>query len=197
MCKQWNHSLRSLDVLKKGLNQWYAGSFNLQNADYALCKQKARAVHNFRNGNPTRFFQIHLSEKVCEMTLVGNTLILDTPGNLRSITLLNLNTWEISTVSTDARETLLGFAASDQIVAFRTYSSVVHVMTLQGEGRKTFRVPHIMYLNGITCRGRTVAYVGSSHDHIDVYIWDYDTQRTKSFNVTRHPSHLFFANAME
>src|SRR5207253_2799785 len=56
--KRWNRNLRSLHILKTGLDQWYQGTANLQDADYASCMRRARAIHAFRTGNPSIVFKV-------------------------------------------------------------------------------------------------------------------------------------------
>ncbi|CAO2647831.1 Nn.00g087530.m01.CDS01 [Neocucurbitaria sp. VM-36] len=194
--RRCNHLLRSPHVLKKSLNHWYAGKVNLQSANHALCEQTARTIHRFRNGKPSSILQVSSTMHVYDLSLVGDILIWLAPQDDRSVSLLNLSTWNLCTVSGDARERLKKFVASDQIVALATFSTVVYVMTLHGEGRKTFRVPSFGCLQAFTCRERTVACAESFHDRISVCIWDYDTQRATSFQITRDPSHLFFASGI-
>ncbi|KAF1842397.1 uncharacterized protein K460DRAFT_370364 [Cucurbitaria berberidis CBS 394.84] len=195
---RWAQRLRSPDVLKQSLNQWFTGTITLQSADYALCTQKARLVHNHRHGKPTSLFDIRLEEPIAHPSLAGDTLIWLTPEQTsRSIALLDLGTWNLRIMSGEAREELRNYVASDQLVAVTTFSHVCYVWPLHGQGRKAFRVPSHDYFGALACRGRTVACAASFHDHIAVCIWDYDTQRARSFQITPDPSHLFFRSGLE
>ena len=177
---RWKHVLRSLDVLKPSLDSWYDGAVDLGNADYALCVRKAQSVHAFRRGIPSSSFSISLDLPIQASVVVANTLIWQPRPNVsqgaRSLYLLNLDVWTLQTLSGAGRETISSFCASDQIVAFTTHSGVCYVSTLDGQERKTFRMPSHRF-DTLTCRGRTVACAALFGDYMSIFVWDYDTQR--------------------
>ncbi|KAF1947779.1 hypothetical protein EJ02DRAFT_472136 [Clathrospora elynae] len=193
--RRWNHVLRSLHVLKRSLNQWYDGTVDLHDADYTLCQQKAQRVHAFRTGNPNNMYKITPDDAdIRDMCLTGDTLSWVPSGNQRLAFVLDLTTWRLCTLSGEAREKIWGLFASDRIVALTTSTNVCYVFDLHGEGRKNFRVPSSEYFKNVTCRFSTVACLASFEEHTSVYIWEYDTQRGRSFQIDHHPGSLFSAS---
>ncbi|CAE7215615.1 hypothetical protein CFE70_009938 [Pyrenophora teres f. teres 0-1] len=188
--KHWNHILGSLHMLKTGLDQWYRATADLGDADYALCERKARAIHAFRTGKPTSIIKIRLDEQPAQPILAGNHLVL---GRLeRHVHVLNLDSWQLRTLCGEAREKLSGVFVSDQIIALTTYSNICYVYGLQGgQVPKKFSVPNMMYFRNVACRGRTIACVAHFSKHTSVFIWEYNTQRGRSFDVSHGPDSLF------
>ncbi|KAI2477255.1 F-box multi-domain protein [Pyrenophora tritici-repentis] len=188
--KHWNHKLGSLHILKTGLDQWYQGTADLGDADHALCERKARAIHAFRTGKPTSVIKIILDEQPAQPILAGNHLVL---GRFeRHVHVLNLDSWQLRSLCGEAREKLSGVFVSDQIIALTTYSNICYVYELQGgQVPKKFSVPNMMYFTSVACRGRTIACVAHLAKRTTVFIWEYNTQRGRSFEVSHGPDSLF------
>ncbi|KAF2133202.1 hypothetical protein P153DRAFT_428236 [Dothidotthia symphoricarpi CBS 119687] len=187
--RRWCHILRSLDVLKRSLNGWYHGTVDLQGADYALYERKAQDIQAFRTGNPRSRFMIKFSDDASYPVLSGNTLIWRPPQVKRLMYALDLSTWRLTTLRGAAREYISKSFVSDQLVAFVTMTNVFYVSELNGQGQRSFTLPSCEYCNAVTIRGRTVACATHFDDRVFVYIWDYDTQQGKSFDI-RRPSPL-------
>lgn len=182
-------------MLKPSLSRWYQGTVDLHRADYAFCEQKARDIHAFRNGQPRSCFKFSPEHIILHHVLTGDSLIwLPQPQALerpRSVFIFDLKAWALHTLGGEAREEIRAVFASDQLIAMTTFHNICYVSTLNGQGQKKFRVPSHFFFDTVTCRGRTVACAAVSTDNIAVYIWDYDTQRGKSFQINPSPSHLF------
>ncbi|CAN9108960.1 unnamed protein product [Alternaria sp. RS040] len=205
--KRWRDTLRSLHVLKASLNQWYQGTVNLQDAEYARCKKKARDIHAFRTGKPSRIYKIIPkydsdesllpSNPIYDFKLVGSSLIWHhvfhrdvTPS--RSACVLDLDTWHLRVLGGEAREQIMNVFASSEIVVLTTYANVCYVHELRGkQGCKKFRVPNRNFLKNVSCRGRTVACVACVDYHASVYIWEYDSQRGRSFEIRHELGNIF------
>lgn len=193
--KRWSRNLRSLYILKTGLDRWYQGTVNLQAADYALCMRRARAIHAFRTGNPRIVFKVVSARKTGRLMLAGNHLVWagrKRETSSRYALVLNLDTWQLRSLRGEAREQLMDVFVSDQIVALTTFSNICYVWELQGgPGPKNFRVPSSTYFRNVACRDRTVACVAHFAKHTSVFIWEYNTQRGRSFNISHGPDDLF------
>jgi hypothetical protein len=191
VCRKWHHVLQSPDVLTKSLVSWYGDTPQIQQADYSLCRLKARSVHRFRYGVPTHHFKItNMHRSHSHMILRGDTLIFPaTTPLLRALRLFNIKTWTLNSLNGDARELIRHFFASDQIAGFTTESRTCYISDLEGHGKRKFKVPSTALFQSVACRGRTVACAGFVQGHIQVYIWNYDTQQGKSFIIPRK-SHL-------
>jgi len=193
--KQWYHILQSPDVLKRSLLSWYGNPSELQRADHSMYKSKAKQAHAFRYGEPTQRLEINLHYGVELVTLLGVTLIWAyrlADQAARLIYLLNLKTWSLQSFNGDARETVVRIFASDQLVGFVTASTVCYVWSRRTQEKRQFRVPGRDFYTSMTCRGSIVAYAGCLKEHALVYVWDYETQKGRSFTISYDCS--LFAN---
>ena len=189
--KHWNHVLGSLHILETGLDQWYQGTADLRDAGRALCERKAKAIHAFRTGKPTSVIKIDVYAELEHFILTGDHLVL-VPYRQRFAHVLNLDTWQLRILRGEAREHLLGVFVSDQIVALTTYSNTCYVYELQGgQVPKKFTVPSTRYFKNVACCGRTIACVAHFAKHTSVFLWEYNTQRGRSFDVSHGPDSLF------
>jgi hypothetical protein len=196
--RRWNDTLRSLHILKASLNQWYQGTANLQDADYTLCEKNARKIHAFRTGKPSYIYKITANYGIYGLNLVGNSLIWKHAPNRqpsRAICVLALDQWRLRMLGGEARETIMNVSASCEIVAIATWAGVCYVHELQGkQSCKKFRVPNYYYFGEFACRGRTVACVACDERSTSVYIWEYDSQRGRSFEI-RHDNGSMFSDS--
>lgn len=186
-------------MLKSNLDSWYRGTVDLQNADYASYRTKARTIDALRTCKPHTRFPIRLDYAFHGLVLTSDTLIWQPrAGNTysRGICVFDLATWSLRTLAGEAREEVCSIAASDDIVALATFSKVCYVWELHGQVSKKFIIPSQYYFGAVTCRRRTVACAGSFVQHISVYIWDFDTQRGRSFQIDPSPTGLFFSPDM-
>ncbi len=191
--KQWNRRLQSPDILKPNLSAWYHGRRDLQSADYAFCKAEAQRIHAFRTGKPKNCIKFVLQHPIKASVLVGETFIWQSATDVsRVVFLLNLKTWNLRTVGAEARLAISSFCASDQLLVLSTLDAF-HVFTLHDLEQKKFRTPSHAFREAMSCRGRNVACAANFADYMEVYIWNYDTERGKSFQIRRDPSHNFFA----
>jgi hypothetical protein len=184
--RQWQHILRSPDVLKKGLLSWYGNSSGLQGADHSTYESKAKQVHAFRRGEPTQRFKIDLQYGIDQVILIDDTLIwaYQSANHVaRVIYLLNIKTWSLQSLNGDARERVVRLFASNQLVGFVAASTVCYVWRRRDLEKRQFRVPGQVFYQSITCRGSNVAYAGRLKDHALVYIWDFETQKGRSFII--------------
>ena len=196
--KRWNHTLQSLHVIKASLNQWYQGTVNFQDADHALCQKKARKINAFRTGKPRKVYKITPEYEIDDIYLAGNSLIwksnASTPDDhSRNVCVFDLATWDLRFLGGEGREGIMDVFVSSEIVALTTFSSICYVHELHGKrGCKKFRVPNNQYLLNVACRGRTVACVYNEQLLASVYIWEYDSQRGRSFEIKFEPGNMFW-----
>ncbi|KAF2852369.1 hypothetical protein T440DRAFT_421283 [Plenodomus tracheiphilus IPT5] len=189
--RQWHHVLKSTTVLTTGLHNWYQNTVDLRNVDYASCGSMAQRIQAFRTFKPHSHFVIRLHRYARDPILAGDFVIWKPVSHRstdfeRSICVLNLTSWKFRELHGDAREGVHSIAASDELVTMATSLNVCYVWELHGRGFKKFRVPSTEYFDCITCRERTVACVGLFEDNISVYIWDFDSQRGRSFEIDRY-----------
>lgn len=200
--RRWNNTLKSLHILKASLNQWYQGTVDFQDADYALCQKKACKINAFRTGKPRKVYKITPKDEIKDMYLAGNSLIWQNPFTAgqeapeqqsRSVCVLDLATWDLRFLGGEGRERIIDIFVSGEIVALTTWTNICYVHELHGKrGYKTFRVPNAFYFSNVTCRGRTVACVSVNKHRAAVYIWEYDSQRGISFEIKNEPGTLFW-----
>jgi hypothetical protein len=168
---------------------------DLQALDDNLCEKKARSIHAFRNGKPSNIFAItpDADATFSDQVLVHETLIWR-PRKIteesRIVCVLNLKTWQLRTLRGEALEKINHVVASDRIVVLITFTGICYVSDLHGTTTKKFRVPSMGYFQTVSCRGCTVACVATFANHQSVYIWDYDTQRGRSFQINHDPGSI-------
>lgn len=186
-------------VLKSSLVDWYGSTTDLQNTDLDFCRRKARSVHAFRRTSawapPDSYIRlVTATEEATQDThlLVGDNLIwIDAENGSRRVRVLNLRSWTSRVFHGEAREKIHTICASDELVVLAT-QNVAYVARLSGQDvMKKFRVVNPSVLSSVTCRGRTVACAGAVGDSVLVYIWEFDTQQGRSFNI--NPSNGFFS----
>jgi hypothetical protein len=187
--RQWQHVLRSPDVLKKGLLSWFGNSSDLQGADHSIYESKAKQAHAFRRGEPTQCLKIDLQYHIDQVILIDDTLIWayqSADHVARVIYLLNINikTWSLQSLNGDARERVVRLFASNQLVGFVAASTICYVWRRRDLEKRQFRIPGREFYQSIACRGSTVAYAGRLKEHALVYIWDYETQKGRSFSIS-------------
>ena len=197
--RRWNVTLRSPHVLKASLNQWYQGTVDLQNADYAQCKRKARNIHAVGTGKPSHVYKIRPDGRIFDPSLTGNNLSwLHSPDDRRRphfACVLDLDQWDLRMLGGQARETIQHVFTSSEIVVLTTFANICYVHELQGkQDCKRFRVPNSNYFENVACRGRTVACVASLNNYTSVYIWEYDSCRGRSFEI-RHELGTMFVDS--
>lgn len=165
--------------------------------DYAFCKKAAQQIHRFRSGKPCKHYAITLNHICTDPLLIGDFLIWKKnqgPASIamRTAYVLNLHTWSLRTLVGEARESLRGFAASEQVVAVAASTNLCYVWDLHTSEMKKFRVPNHTYFEALTCGERTVACAAALTDEIIVYIWEFDSQLGKTFRITGREGHHFF-----
>ncbi|KAJ6281180.1 hypothetical protein J3E71DRAFT_353748 [Bipolaris maydis] len=194
---RWRHILRDLVVLKAGLIAWYQGAACLSDfEDYASCQRAAKRIHGFRTGRPVGIYKITSDKQIACPSLVGDYLVwlsgTTQTSALRLAHIFNLHNWHVGHAAGEAREQLVNLVLSEQIVVLVTATNTCYVYRLPTlSQRKKFSVPSARYLQNVTCRRRTVACLASLDEYMSVFIWDYDTQRGTSFNISKH-SDMFF-----
>ena len=119
--------------------------------------------------------------------LVGDNLIW-LAQDRRRVHVLDLRLFTTKTFIPVTRESIGIACAADEVVAFTAhFRGTVYVGELNGQGPlKSFRFINTSLNFALTCRHRTVACAGYLEDSLLVYIWNYDTQQGKSFNVNNH-----------
>ncbi|KAI4614629.1 uncharacterized protein J4E87_009429 [Alternaria ethzedia] len=196
--RRWNHTLQSLHVIKASLDSWYQGTVNFQDADHALCQKKARKIHAFRSGKPRKVYKIKPEDSIDDIYLAGNSLIWQsltfTPENRsRNVCVLDLATWDLRFLGGEGRERIEDVFVSNEIVALTTWANICYVHELHGKrGCKKFRVPNNNYFASVACRERTVACYHIDSGFASVYIWEYDSQRGRSFDIKFEPGNMFW-----
>ncbi|KAJ4986051.1 hypothetical protein SVAN01_08424 [Stagonosporopsis vannaccii] len=186
--RSWHQNLRSLAVLQPSLDRWYNGTVDFQKVDLAFCWHKARSIHAFRSASqsalPDCSFKILAPFMLLQNTLCGDHLIW-LAQHRRSVQVLNLRTLTSKALIPASRELLRSIDASDGLVTVTAESGgVVYVGELTGLAPlKKFRFITSSPNFAITRRRRTVACTATQSDGLLVYIWDYDTERGRSFTV--------------
>lgn len=170
-------------MYKQGLRAWYDDAL-AEDGDYHVYAAMARDIHRFRTGD--RGHLVTHSAEIAPASLGLLALMEDTllhvSADQRELTVRNLRTRTSWKTCGDARETIVATAASDRLVAYTTNRNVCYVSDLEGECKASFKLPSGM-IKVLACSGSTVV-CGGSHTHtIEVYIWDFDTRRGKSFRV--------------
>ncbi|KAF1959802.1 hypothetical protein CC80DRAFT_406524 [Byssothecium circinans] len=181
--RRWHTLLRSLDVVKPSLNEWYDGTLQLKDFNYTDCKQRAQNVHRFRSGGYVGLSSKVEGSMVFHTRLVEETLVGCDPS-LRTLSVNNLRTGDAWQMHGDARDTISAVAASEEILAFATKSNTCYVSDLVGGQRSKFKLFANMF-QALACRRRTVICGGVLPDHVEVYVWNFDTQKGSSFRVGR------------
>ena len=194
--RRWHHVLRSPHVLKASLDAWHHGALSLHDANYASCAHMASRIHRFRTGRPASVYKIALDTDMAVPTLLGDHLVwlprYQRATSTRFVCMLNLHTWQLRHFAGEAREHIFGVAASDQIVMLSTATNTCYVYELRdARPPKKFTLPARKFLKYVACRGRIVACVAPYEMHTSVFIWDYDTQRGTSFDVSHCRDSLF------
>jgi hypothetical protein len=185
--RTWRHILQSPDVLKPSLSSWYGNKLNLRGTDYSLYESKAKQAHSFRHGEPNCSIKINLQKSHGIVWLIDDTLIWSGREDCKArvIYVFNISTWTFRSLNGDAREVVGTLFASDSLVGFGSKTSTVcYVWSLSDFEKRRFRVPHPVLVNTMACRGVTVACAARLDDHVLVYIWNYETQQSRSFTVS-------------
>lgn len=191
--RPWSHRLRSPHVTKASLHAWYQGTLSLHHAHDAFCEKTARRIHAFRTGQPEAVCEILLDKPCRKPTLAGHHFIWTQNSATGSCAhILDLHAWKLRSIAGDAREQFCDVFASDHIALLTTFALRAYVVDLRTTSKpKTFTVPSRTIMTDVVCRGRTVACVGSFPKHTTVFIWDFDTQRGRSFDIKHESDPLF------
>ncbi|KAL6706606.1 hypothetical protein ACN47E_005362 [Coniothyrium glycines] len=197
--KRWAHVLRSVAVLQASLDQWFDGPVPIQQARYEDCLKQAQRIHAFRNGNIKNRYWLGFArgEQPESLQLQDDLLIWSPTSNLndnllytRSVRALDLHNWKLRSFSGDAREKIWAFSASTDIIALATFANVCYVQELHGHGHKSFSVPGLGYFATVATRDRTVVCGRPARDHIEIYIWDFDSAVGKIVRFDHPPEFL-------
>jgi hypothetical protein len=114
--------------------------------------------------------------------LVGSAFVWVQPHH-RMLNICNLRTMATSSLQGDARESIINVALSEELVAFATSLNTCYVTDLAGANRKKFKLVRSMFQQ-LACRGHVVACGGFVNNCAMIYIWDYETQVGKSFEIS-------------
>jgi hypothetical protein len=101
----------------------------------------------------------------------------------RTLNICNLRTMAKSTLHGDARELITKVALSGNLIAFATTLNTCYVQSLNGGKRMKFKLVQGMFQQ-LTCRDRTIICGGFVNNSAVIYIWDFDTQTGKSFDIS-------------
>jgi hypothetical protein len=167
---------------------------DLQHVDYDFLEKKVRKIHAFRNGKPSNVLQVTptIETSMRGLILAGDSLVWmprRSREQSRTVSVLDLNTWQLRTLRGEALEVVLRVRASDQIVALATFTGFCYVFELHGTTRKKFRVPSCDYFDIMSCRGCTVACIAAHGCYSLVYIWEYNTQQGRTFQINHGSGH--------
>ncbi|KAJ4305301.1 hypothetical protein N0V90_000832 [Kalmusia sp. IMI 367209] len=167
--RRWYNLLRGTDIMKRSLKAWYDGTVSFEDASYEDYVQAARSIHRFRTGNHVTVIKTkpdhpHGTPVYHQVDLVEDFLIETSDPRVLRVT--NLRTGKIMRV-----------AASDHLVAMWTTSyQKCYVFDLSGVQKAKFRLPNALCVVN-TCRDRTIICGGLVDGHVEVYIWNLDSQR--------------------
>ncbi|KAF2712231.1 hypothetical protein K504DRAFT_464309 [Pleomassaria siparia CBS 279.74] len=187
--KLWQNKLCSTHVLKSSLNEW-DGKTNAARDEYAVCLREAKAIHRFRMGIPVKHVETSWPSASCAAgvftitdVLVHHHFVWVSP-DWRALNVCDLRSVEHPfTLCGEAREIISGVSLSEELVAFVTVKGICYVRSLDDNKRKQFRLP-LALTRHLICRGRLVACGGFVNDVVTIYIWDFDTQSGKSFDIS-------------
>ncbi|KAL1610416.1 hypothetical protein SLS60_002083 [Paraconiothyrium brasiliense] len=187
--RRWCSLLRCTDILKPKLKTWYDGTIALDDASYEDCLRTAQSIHRFRTGN---FIQVAASAtSVGLVPSPGNHVLVedflvDNPEPHRQVRVTNLLSGEETRAATPGREEIVFVAASIQLIACWTGTQTCHVFDFSGALKARFRLPPFMS-RFKACRERTIICGGISQQHIELYLWDLDSQKGKTLRLDQPP----------
>jgi len=179
----WYTLLRSPVVWKQGLRAWFDGTLGCEE-DYDHYAAKALDIHRFRTGKYADSFTLTYDENdiVLECAALFEETLVHVVSNQRELVVRNLRKRTSWKTHGDAREKIQLVSVSHQLVAYATSLNVCYVSDLVGEEKANFKLPPGM-LKVLACRGRTVVCGGPRPDAAEVYIWDFDRRRGRSFRI--------------
>ncbi|KAF1978529.1 hypothetical protein BU23DRAFT_549956 [Bimuria novae-zelandiae CBS 107.79] len=210
--RRWCNVLRSADLFKPRLRDWYDNTLDFEDASYEDCFDKAQAIYRVQTGkflevSATRLLhELYHSDSGVEgpnferIRLVDDFLV-DIPYPFRHLRVTNLRTGQYWIAHADGREVISSVAASSQLIAFWTqHRQTCYVFDFTGTRKAKFRLPPFM--SGIaTCGERTVICGGITNGNIELYLWDLDSSSGKTlrldqslFNYHALPDHCLAIN---
>ncbi|KAF2191414.1 hypothetical protein K469DRAFT_746751 [Zopfia rhizophila CBS 207.26] len=187
--QQWKTVLRSPDVLKRVLRNWYTdndpplgGEEALQGNEHAIFQLRAQHLHRLRTGRGHQYMHVSMSIAKHGSLLNEDTITWISNPSQRALNVFNLRTGKYWQGYGEAREKVEHVTLSEQLVAFTTFRNVCYVRDLSTGDRKSFKLlPGT--LDCIICRGRMIACGGIIKDQATIYIWDFDTQKGQTFDI--------------
>lgn len=186
--RRWQALLSTTDALKPSLKAWHDGTLTFEGATYTECLQEAQSIHRFRTGRTVHDVESMPYQEGTpgsdRIVLVGDFLAqVSSNSHFRQVHVTNLRCRTSWNACADGREIIERVAASDQLIAIWTTSyQKCYVFDFSGARRAKFRLPTA--LGRMTaCRDRTIVCGGIVDRHLELYIWDLDSQTGKTLQL--------------
>lgn len=184
--RRWCSLLRSTDLLKPALRDWYGNTVALENIRYDECLQRAQSIHNFRSGRPIDIAAARPAPENAEHLALVEDYFLHAPHPYRQVHITNLRTGENCRMATDGREIIDKCIASSDFVACWNQAQTCYIFDYSATQRAKLRLPPSM--NSFrACRERTLICGGILNQHLELYLWDLDSQKGKTLRLDRPP----------
>jgi hypothetical protein len=178
--------LRSTDLLKPKLRSWYDGTVALEGTSYEDCLQRAQSVQRFRTG---RYIEVAATRPRLEPSnriILTEDFLVHVPYPHRQVCVSNLRTGEAWNAATEGREVIAKVIASGELIAFWNQLHTCYIFDFFATRRAKLRLPPSMN-QFQACRERTVICGGILDQHIELYIWDLDSQKGRTLRLDQPP----------
>ncbi|KAF2444710.1 hypothetical protein P171DRAFT_280963 [Karstenula rhodostoma CBS 690.94] len=184
--RRWCDLLRSSELLKPALRAWYDNTVALEDASYADCLQRAQSIQRFRTG---RCVQVAASKPTLEPSkriALSEDFLVDVPHPFRQVRITNLRTGEDRRVGTEGRDMIEKFIASSELIACWNQAQTCYIFDYSATQRAKLRLPPSMNTFR-ACRGQTFICGGILNQHIELYLWDAQSQKGKTVRLNQPP----------
>ncbi|KAF2016127.1 hypothetical protein BU24DRAFT_422466 [Aaosphaeria arxii CBS 175.79] len=185
--RTWYHKLSSPDVLQNSLRAWYGYRIPRPDVDQALlttCREKVEQIKRFYTGKPYYKFSIDLHQADNDRLALSKDNLAWLALGSQAIHVRNLRNGHHKKLQCEARDTIVKFTLTDQVLAFHTKSKTCYVGMLDdGGGIRKFRLPVYQLFDFMHAHERKVICGGRVGTTTQLYIWDFDTQTGYSLTV--------------
>lgn len=184
--RRWCNLLRSTDLLKPALRTWYDNTVHLEDATYGECLQRAHSIHRFRTGRCVQVAASNPAREPSKPVALSEDFLVHVPHPYRQVRITNLRTGEDWRVGTEGREVIDRFIASSELIACWNHAQTCYLFDYSARQRAKLRLPPSMNTFR-ACRERAFTCGGIVKQHIELYLWDLDSQKGKTLRLDQPP----------